>query len=53
LARFPADLSFGPHLLIGLGCVERGHGGRLSGVGAMGPLVVLEGDPASDTGPGL
>jgi hypothetical protein len=41
------------HLLIGLGCVEVDHVGRLTAMGGMGPLVVVECDPASDASPGL
>jgi hypothetical protein len=53
LDRFPADLSYCLHLLIGLGCVEVDHGGRLTAMGGVGPQMVLEGDPAPDTGFGL
>ncbi|PWK61976.1 hypothetical protein C7455_1011, partial [Roseicyclus mahoneyensis] len=35
------DLSYCLDLLIGLGCVEVDHGGRLSAMGGMGPLVVV------------
>lgn len=41
------------HRLIDLGCVEVDHGGRLSAMGGVGPLLVLEGDPAPDVGSGL
>jgi len=47
------DLSYCLHLLIGLGCVEVDHGGRLSAMGGVWPLVVVEGDPTSDAGLGL
>jgi len=53
LDRFRGDLSDVLHLLIGLGCVEVDHGGRLTAMGGMGPLVAVEGDPASDASPGL
>jgi len=53
LDRFPADLSYCLHLLIGLGCVEVDHGGRLTAMGGVGPLVVVKGDPASDASSGL
>jgi hypothetical protein len=48
-----ADLSYGLHLLIVLGCVEVDHGGRLSAMGSVGSLVVVESDPAPDTCLGL
>jgi len=48
LDRFPGDLSYCLHLLIGLGCVKVDHGGRLTAMGGMGPLVIVKGDPASD-----
>jgi hypothetical protein len=41
------------HLLIDLDCIEVNHGGRLTAMGGMGPLVVVEGDKASDTCSGL
>jgi hypothetical protein len=47
LDRFPAELSYCLHLLIGLGCVKVDYGGRLTAMGGMGPLVVVEGDPAA------
>jgi hypothetical protein len=47
------DLSYCLHLLIGFDCIEVDHGGRLTAMGGMGPLVVVEGDPASDASPGL
>jgi hypothetical protein len=52
LDSFRAELSYCLHLLIGLGCLEVDHGGRLTAMGGMGPLVVVEGDPASDVSPG-
>ena len=39
--RFPADLSYCLHLLIGFDGVEADHGGRLSAMGGVGPLVVV------------
>jgi hypothetical protein len=53
LHRFPADLSYCLHQLIGLGCVEVDYGGWLSAMGDAGPQVVLEGDPAPDASFGL
>jgi glucose dehydrogenase len=65
LDSFPAELSFCLHLLIGSDAVVVGHGGWLSAMfekdqklvrvtnfltNDMGPQVVLEGDPASNTG---
>jgi hypothetical protein len=49
LDRFLADLSYCLHLLIGFDCLEVDHGGRLSAMGGVRPLVVVEGDPAPDT----
>jgi Sulfatase len=37
LDRYPADLSYCLHLLIGLGCVQVDHGGWLSAMGGVGP----------------
>ena len=51
--RFPAELSYCLHLLMGFDYVEVDHGGRLSAMGGMGPLVVVECDPAADTCLGL
>ncbi len=51
--RFPAFFSYCLHLLIGLGCVEVAHGGRLTAMGGVGPLVVVEGDPGPDASLGL
>jgi len=48
LDSFPADLSYRLHLLIGFDAVEADHGGRLPAMGGVGPLVVVEGDPAPD-----
>jgi hypothetical protein len=53
LDGFRADLSYGLHLLIGLSCVKVDHGGRLTAMGGMGPLMVVEGDPPPDAGLGL
>ena len=53
LDRFPADLSYFLHLLICFGCVEVDHGGRFAAMGGVGPLVVVEGDPAADACLGL
>jgi len=51
LDSFPAKLSYRLHLLIGFDAVEVDHGGRLSAMGGVGPLVVAEGDPAPDAFP--
>jgi len=53
LDSFLAELSYCLHLLMGLSCVEIDHGGRLTAVGGVGPLVVVESDPAADASPGL
>jgi len=53
LDSFRGDLSYGLHLLIGFNAVEVDHGGRLTAMGGVGPQVVVEGDPAPDTGLGL
>ena len=41
------------HLLISLGCFEVDHGGRLTAMGGVRPLMVIEGNPASDASPDL
>jgi hypothetical protein len=46
LDSFPDDLSYCLHLLVGFDVVEVDHGGRLTDRGGVGPLVVVEGDPA-------
>ena len=51
--RFPGDLSYGLHLLVGFDGVEVDHGGRLSAMGGVGPLVAVECDPAPDASLGL
>jgi hypothetical protein len=53
LDRFPADLSYCLHRLIGFDGVEADHGGRLSFMGGVGPPVVVEGDPMPDASPRL
>jgi hypothetical protein len=53
LDRYPGDLSYSLHLLVGLGCVEVDYGGRLSAMGSVRALVVVEGDPAPDASLGL
>jgi hypothetical protein len=53
LDRIPAELSCCLHRLIGFDVIYVDHGGRLTAMGGMGPLVVVEGDPASDASPGL
>jgi hypothetical protein len=42
LDRFPDELSYCLHLLIGFDGVEVDHGGRLTAIGGVWPLVVLE-----------
>lgn len=46
-------MSYGLHLLVGLCCVAVDNAGRLSAMGGVGPLVVVEGDPAPDASLGL
>ena len=46
LGQFPAGLSYCPRLLIGMYCVEVDHGGRLTAMGSIWAMVVVEGDPA-------
>ena len=53
LDSFRDDLGYCLRLLIGFNAVEVDHGGRLTAMGGVGPQVVVEGDPASDTGVGL
>jgi hypothetical protein len=53
LDSFQDDLSYCLHPLIGFDCIEVEHGGRLTAMGGMGPLVIVESDPASDSGLGL
>jgi hypothetical protein len=53
LDGFPGDLSYCLHLLIGFDVVEVGHGGRLTAMGSVWALVVVEGDPAPDGNFGL
>src|SRR5699024_6670706 len=43
LDRFPARLSYCLRLLIGFNAVDVGHGRRLSAMGGMRPLVIVEG----------
>ena len=51
--RFPAELSYCLHLLIGFNVIEVDHGGRLSAMGSVWVMVVVEGDLAADSGFGL
>ena len=51
--RFPGELSYGLHLLIGFDAVELDHGGRLTAMGSVWALVVVEGDPSPDASLGL
>jgi hypothetical protein len=53
LDSFGDDLSHCLHLLTGFTAVEVGHSGRLTAMGNMRPLVVVERDPTSDSGLGL
>ena len=53
LDSFPAELNYCLHLLIGFGCVEIDHGGRLSAMGGVGSLVVVEGDSSTNACLGL
>ena len=53
LDRFPVDLSYCLHLLVGFGVVEVDHGGRLSAMGSVRALVVVECYPTPDAGLGL
>jgi hypothetical protein len=48
LDRYRGDLSYSLHLLIDFDVFEVDFGGRLSAMGGVGPLVVVEGDPAAD-----
>ncbi len=50
---FRGDLSYSLPLLVGFDLVEVDHGGRLSAMGGVGPLVVVEGDPPANAGFGL
>ena len=47
------DLSYCLHLLVGFDLVKVDHGGRVSAMGGVGPLVIVEGDPAPDACLGL
>ncbi|WP_170134567.1 hypothetical protein [Salipiger aestuarii] len=40
-------------LLVSFDLVEADHGGRLSAMGGMRPLVMVESDPSANAGPGL
>jgi len=53
LDSFRGDLSYSLPLLVGFGLGEVDHGGRLSAMGSMRPLVIVEGDPFRDAGFGL
>jgi hypothetical protein len=48
LDRFPGDLSYGLHLLIGFDAVKVAHGWRLPAMGGVRPQVVVESDPSPD-----
>ena len=50
---FRGNLSYSLPLLVGFDLVEVDHGGRLSAMGGVGPLVVVEGDPSANAGLGL
>lgn len=50
---FLGDLSYPLALLVGLDLVEADHGGRLSAMGGMRPLVIVEGDPSAKARLGL
>ena len=47
------DLSYVLPLLVGFDLVEVHHGGRLSAMGGVSPLVSVEGDPPANAGLGL
>jgi hypothetical protein len=47
------DLSYSLPLLVGFDLVEVDHGGRLSAMGGVGPLMIVEGDPSADAIPGV
>ena len=51
--RFLGDLSYCLHLVTGFNAVEEDHGRRLSAMGSVRALVVVEGDPLADTYLGL
>jgi hypothetical protein len=53
LERFPDDLSYSLHPLIGFDGVEVGYRGRLTAMGGVGPLVVVESDLGPDASLGL
>jgi hypothetical protein len=46
LDRFPGELSYSLHLLIGFDFVEVDHGRRLPAMGGVGPQVVVGKRPA-------
>lgn len=48
--RFLAGLSYPLNLLIGVDAIEVDHGGRLSAMSGLRPLVIVESDPALDAG---
>lgn len=50
---FRGDLSYSLPLLVGFDLVEVDHSGRLSAMGGVGPLMVVESDPARDARLGL
>lgn len=50
---FRDNLSYSLPLPVGFDLVEVDHGGRLSAMGGVGPLVVVEGDPSANAGLGL
>lgn len=47
VGQISVDSSYCLHLLIGLGCIEVEHGGRLTAMVCVTPLMVVEGDQAS------
>ncbi len=50
---FLGDLSYCLHLLIGFDDVKVDHGGRLTAMGSVWAMVVVESDPAPDASPCL
>jgi len=53
LDSFRGKLSYSLPLLVGFDMVEVDHGGRLSAMGGVRPLVIVEGDPFRNAGFGL
>ena len=50
LDSFPAELGYCLHLLLGFDAAKAAYGGRVTAIGGVGPLAVVEGDPAPDAG---